>query len=295
MRFTLCLIILLSALAGPASPAEPPGKADKKPNTLKQLEGEWEITFAGVATPKGLQLLRPSSPDKPTVGLLIKDGTLLPLLNGKPSSDTPLRLELGSETQCLRVFEEPGKGPSKVRFKVEGDRLTLVRDMLFREECPESFDPEKGRDRQRWIKTYARKPPTAPKAETKQTVVKQLEGDWVLKGLTVGTPDGALIGNLPSTTKAGLRVKDEQMNMTQDGKLISKWGRIEVGSEPECLLWYGLPGQEPFKQRFRLAGDFLVIVQDNSFREDCPESFDPEKGRDRARTILILMRESKKP
>ena len=127
----------------------------------------------------------------------------------------------------------------------------------------------------------------------KQDVLKQLEGEWVLKAAVVATPNrvGAANLNAPNTPKMELRITAGTMEMISDGKPVpGGGGRIELGSEPQCLLWHGLPGQQPYKNRFKLEGDTLTIVQDMAFRGDCPESFDAEKGRYRERRVLTFSR-----
>jgi hypothetical protein len=135
-------------------------------------------------------------------------------------------------------------------------------------------------------------PPT-PKVDKKQDTLKQLEGVWELKSAIVVLPTGSVKVNFdaPNTPKAGLTVKGAFQEMTLDGKPIPNGqATLKLGSEAECLLLYGLPEQKPYKERFKIEGDTLIIVQDLYFKEECPESFDPEKGRNRDRRVLTFVR-----
>ncbi|HEY1186912.1 MAG TPA: hypothetical protein VGE74_04610 [Gemmata sp.] len=152
-------ILLLSEVVGFVSAADQPTLSGQaKQDILKQLEGNWVLKSASVSTPAGVGMANLDSPNTPKMALQIKDGYQIMLSDGKPSSTQPPKLELGREAECLYVLGKPGQKPFKVRFKLEGNTLVMVQDMLFQEVCPESFDPEKGRDRGRRVLTLTRLP-----------------------------------------------------------------------------------------------------------------------------------------
>ena len=154
MRLVLTLLAL-SGTAGYISSSEPPAQKERtKQDILKQLEGDWVLKSVIAATPQGVSMVVVDAPNLPKQGLTFKDGYQIITKDGKPISSKHPRLEPGPEPECLLLCGPPDKKPFKVRFKIEGVTLTLVQDMRFKEECPESFDPEKGRYRDRRVLTF---------------------------------------------------------------------------------------------------------------------------------------------
>ena len=156
MRNVLCVIVL-AGWVGMASSADPPATRAER-EALRQLEGVWVLKAAVVATPAGVFPFDPKTPNNPKMGLTIRDGVQDMTEDGKPIPNGRATLKLGSEAECLLLDGRPGQKPFKVRFKLEGDTLTVVQDMAFKEECPESFDAEKGRSRDRRVLTFTRVP-----------------------------------------------------------------------------------------------------------------------------------------
>ncbi len=158
MRLSLSLIVLFGIIGSAPAADQPVPPGLVKRDTLKQLEGIWVLKSASASTPEGVLMAKLDTPNAPKLGLQIKDGYQIMMSDGKPSPTQPPKLELGSEAECLYMLGKPEQKPFKVRFKLEGDTLVIVQDMSFQEECPESFDPEKGRNRGRRVLTFTREP-----------------------------------------------------------------------------------------------------------------------------------------
>jgi hypothetical protein len=163
MRFSITLLAItllgMCDLVGQARSAEPPAaKEEKKQDVLKQLEGVWELKSAIAVLPTGAVKFDLNAPNNPKAGITIKDGVKDVTADGKPVLNCRSTIKIGSESECLLLFGLPEQKPHKERFKIEGDTLIIVQDLCFKEECPESFDPEKGRNRDRRILTFVRTP-----------------------------------------------------------------------------------------------------------------------------------------
>jgi hypothetical protein len=287
----------LSALVG-TSPHGARLAAKKESEALRQLDGVWELKSCVAATPAGVVLVDLDAPNVPRVSLTIKDGVQDTTADGKSAGQ--LTLKLGPEDECLVLCGPPNETPRKVRFRLAGDTLIVVQDEAFKAECPESFDADRGRLRDRRILAFTRAAQAAPvgrgvtKEERERETLRRLEGVWELKSCVAALPAGPVVLDLRNASKIGLTIKDGVQDSTVDGKSLGRV-TLKLGPEDECLLMCGPPELKPHKERFRLAGDTLVIVQDMAFKEECPESFHADKGRLRDRRILTFTRAPAKP
>lgn len=132
-------------------------------------------------------------------------------------------------------------------------------------------------------------PPTViaePVEKPRVPEIKDFDGLWVLKSNTLASEQGVYSVNPLEDGELQLRIKDGEVELRKGTEPWVKLCTLSLGAEPQCLISSTLDASKQtrlIQLRYKLEGNTLTTVQDNSYPDVMPASFEMTHVIDRQR------------
>jgi hypothetical protein len=131
-------------------------------------------------------------------------------------------------------------------------------------------------------------PPSAPEPPkvSKADLLKQLDGEWILKSSFFASEPGRYSQNPNEGGEKILRIKDGVAEVRTGNGPWLNYATFSIGKEPQCLLCTqkDVSGQDRIiPLRYKIEGNTLTTVEDKMYPDMLPESFEMDAVASRER------------